>query len=116
MGIIITETAQKEIKRVFSDQELEDTTILRVAVEGGGCSGFMYSLKFEDTTELPLEENMDHVTAIDGGIRVAVDKKSLLFLDGTTLDFKEDINQRGFVFDNPQAVKTCGCNKSFSTG
>jgi iron-sulfur cluster assembly protein len=109
-GLIITETAAKEIKRVMKDGEIEDK-ILRVAVAGGGCSGFQYSLDFEDKKESYEDELMETQHEID----VVIDKKSLLFLDGTTLDYlNKDLNNRGFIFNNPNATGGCGCGNSFS--
>lgn len=109
MSVTITETAAKEIKRVIGEQNLGPATVLRIGVVGGGCSGFQYSLGFDQKTDAAK----DHV-AEQHGVPVAVDKKSLLFLDGTTVDFYEGLERRGFTFDNPNAVKSCGCGSSFS--
>jgi iron-sulfur cluster assembly protein len=109
MSVTITETAAKEIKRVFTEQNLPQGTVLRIGVVGGGCSGFQYSLGFDQKTDAAK----DHVGE-QHGVPVAVDKKSLLFLDGTTVDFYEGLERRGFTFDNPNAVKSCGCGSSFS--
>lgn len=109
MAVTITEKAAKEIQRVIADQKLPDGTVLRVGVAGGGCSGFQYSLGFDDNTDT----TKDHVSE-QHGIQVAVDKKSALFLDGTTVDFYDGLEKRGFTFDNPNAVKSCGCGSSFS--
>jgi iron-sulfur cluster assembly protein len=83
--------------------------VLRVGVAGGGCSGFQYSLGFDETTDAAKDDVSDQ-----HGLTVAVDKKSALFLDGTTVDFYEGLEKRGFTFDNPNAVKSCGCGSSFS--
>ncbi len=104
----VTEQAAKEIKRAMNENQLNDHFV-RVSVQAGGCSGFMYGLGFEEKSEL----TSDDVVKEYGDLLVAVDKKSLLFLDGTTVDWVEDLNQRGFKFDNPNAKKTCGCGKSF---
>lgn len=109
MSVTITETAAREIKRVISEQNMEPGTVLRIGVVGGGCSGFQYSLGFDKNTDAAK----DHI-AEQHGVPVAVDKKSLLFLDGTTVDFYEGLERRGFTFDNPNAVKSCGCGSSFS--
>lgn len=109
MSVIITENAAGEIKRVISEQQMPEATCLRIGVAGGGCSGFQYRLGFDDKAD----ETADHV-AEQHGIRVAVDKKSALFLDGTTVDFYQGLEKRGFTFDNPNAVKSCGCGSSFS--
>lgn len=109
MAVTITETAAGEIKRVISEKQMPEETVLRIGVAGGGCSGFQYSLGFDNQ----VDQAKDHVSN-QHGIQVAVDKKSYLFLDGTKLDFYEGLEKRGFTFDNPNAVKSCGCGSSFS--
>ena len=109
MSVTLTEKAANEVQRVFGEQKLPADTILRVGVVGGGCSGFQYSLGFDNATD-PAKDHLFE----QHGIRMAVDKKSELFLDGTTLDFEERLDKRGFVFNNPNAVKSCGCGSSFS--
>jgi iron-sulfur cluster assembly protein len=109
MSVTITEKAAKEIQRVLSEQKMPETTVLRVGVSGGGCSGFQYNLGFDEKTDAAK----DHVSN-QHGLAVAVDKKSYLFLDGTTVDFYDGLEKRGFTFDNPNAVKSCGCGQSFS--
>lgn len=109
MSVTITEKAAQEIKRVITEKKMADATVLRIGVAGGGCSGFQYSLGFDtqvDTVKDAVSEQH--------GVKVAVDKKSDLFLDGTTIDFYDGIEKRGFTFDNPNAVKSCGCGSSFS--
>lgn len=108
----ITEQAIKEFKRALSElgeQSAQD--LVRISVQGGGCSGFMYGLGFISPSD--VDQSADIVEDYDG-LKVVVDRKSLLYLDGTTLDWVDDIAQRGFKFNNPNAKKTCGCNKSFS--
>jgi iron-sulfur cluster assembly protein len=108
MTISLTERAAQEVKRIMDDQKMEDGTVLRVGVTGGGCSGFSYSLGFDNTFDAKSDSKYQlH------GIDVVVDKKSALYLEGTTLDFFEGLEKRGFTFDNPNAVKTCGCGSSF---
>jgi iron-sulfur cluster assembly protein len=109
MSVTITEKAAKEIQRVLSEQKMPETTVLRIGVAGGGCSGFQYSLGFDEQSD----KAKDHLSS-QHGISVAVDKKSALFLDGTTVDFYDGLEKRGFTFENPNAVKTCGCGHSFS--
>jgi iron-sulfur cluster assembly protein len=109
MSISITEKAAKEVQRVMSEQKMPETTILRIGVVGGGCSGFQYSLGFDDKTDALKDEMSEQ-----HGVRLAVDKKSELFLDGTVLDFYDGLEKRGFTFNNPNAVKSCGCGSSFS--
>jgi len=81
---------------------------IRVGVEGGGCSGLMYQLKFDNTI------NTDDKEFEDNGVKVVMDKKSVLYLIGTTLDFSGGLNGKGFIFSNPNANRTCGCGESFS--
>ena len=107
--VIITEKAAGEMNRVLSDKKLPAETVLRVGIAGGGCSGFSYSLGFDDKVD-----EMNDVITTQHGLRVAVDRKSAMFLDGTTVDFYDGIERRGFTFDNPNAKKSCGCGTSFS--
>jgi len=109
MAIALTEKAASEIKRVLSEQKLPEGTVLRIGVAGGGCSGFQYALGFDQEVD-PAKDQV----AEQHGIKVAVDKKSDLYLDGTTIDFHDALDRRGFTFDNPNAVKSCGCGSSFS--
>lgn len=110
MPITLTETAANEIKSIIKDQNLpEDSTRLRVAVKGGGCSGFSYMLDLVEETKGEGDEEMDcH------GVKILVDMKSYLYLNGTEIDFKNEVMGRGFVFKNPNATSTCGCGSSFS--
>ena len=108
MSIQLTETAAKEIKRVIEEENREGETFLRVGVAGGGCSGFQYALQFDNTFDEANDSKSDQ-----HGVTVVVDKKSSMFLEGTKLDFYEGVDKRGFHFDNPNAVKTCGCGSSF---
>ena len=108
-AVILTETAAREIKTIIEQQELDaDKVRLRVGVKGGGCSGFSYIL---DLTE--NEKDTDEVIE-QHGIKMICDPKSLLYLGGTTIDFKDEIMGRGFVFTNPNATTTCGCGSSFA--
>ncbi|WP_166823233.1 HesB/IscA family protein [Thalassoroseus pseudoceratinae] len=108
-AINLTESAAKEVKRVISEGGYPENTMLRVGVAGGGCSGFQYALGFDDKADAEKDSVSEQ-----HGVRIAVDKKSELFLDGTTIDFHESIERRGFTFNNPNAVKSCGCGSSFS--
>lgn len=108
----ITESAIKEFKKALLELgEESKENMVRVSVQGGGCSGFMYGLGFVPSEE--VDSKADIIEDYEG-LKVVVDKKSLLYLDGTTIDWVDDISQRGFKFNNPNAKKTCGCNKSFS--
>lgn len=108
MSVVLTEKAAEEVKRIVEQQKLEEGTFLRVGVAGGGCSGFSYSLGFDNA----YDEKADS-RAEQHGVAVVVDKKSALYLDGTTVDFFDGIEKRGFTFENPNAVKSCGCGSSF---
>ncbi len=105
--IKMTEKAVKEVKKIMSENKVPENYGLRVGVKGGGCSGLTYSLGFDaaakegDTT---IEQN---------GIKLFVDGKSLFYLSGTVLDYTDGLNGKGFVFNNPNATKTCGCGESF---
>jgi len=106
--IEITERAAKEIRRIVADQALGPATALRVGVKGGGCSGFSYTLGFDDQVA-----EVDQVTEV-GDIRIVCDPKSFLYLNGTQIDFEDNLMGRGFKFGNPNAAKSCGCGESFS--
>ena len=116
MAITLTEVAAKEVQAVIAQQhqqarergEEPKPLYLRVGVRGGGCSGFNYTL---DLTETKTEQDESWV---QHGVEVICDPRSLLYLDGTTIDFKDELMGRGFVFHNPNATSTCGCGSSFS--
>ncbi len=106
--IKITERAAKEINKIKTENNIPDTYGLRVGVKGGGCSGLTYTLGFDTDAkegDSVVEQN---------GIKLFVDGKSLFYLSGTELDFTDGLNGKGFVFNNPNATKTCGCGESFS--
>ena len=107
MGVTLTEKAADEVKKIIADQNLPDGTVLRVGVQGGGCSGFSYSLNFDTDTS-----DRDRVVDVHG-VKMAVDKKFDPYLDGTVLDFYDGLEKRGFVFNNPNVQKSCGCGSSF---
>ena len=106
--IDMTERAVKEVRRILGEQNLPDQTALRVGVKGGGCSGFSYTLGFDDQSS-----ETDQVFEREG-VRVICDPKSFLYLNGTQLDFEDSLMGRGFKFVNPNAAKSCGCGESFS--
>ncbi len=108
MAITLTERAATEIKRIMEEEKREEGTVLRLGVTGGGCSGFSYALGFDTTVDETVDAKFDQ-----HGVQIVVDRKSSLYLDGTTLDFHDDLDKRGFTFDNPNAVKSCGCGSSF---
>ncbi len=106
--IKVSEKAAKEINKIKSENNIPDSYGLRVGVKGGGCSGLTYTLGFDTDAkegDSVIEQN---------GIKLLVDGKSLFYLSGTELDFTDGLNGRGFVFNNPNATKTCGCGESFS--
>lgn len=104
----VTERAAKEVARIISEQKLPEGTALRVGVKGGGCSGFSYTLGFDDTVS-----EVDQISEAQG-VRVVCDPKSFLYLNGTEIDFEDNLMGRGFKFGNPNAAKSCGCGESFS--
>ena len=107
--VILTELAAKEVRTIVASQELEaDKVRLRIGVKGGGCSGFSYLLDLTETQKDSDEVFEQH------GIKIIIDPKSLLYLSGVTVDFKDEIMGRGFVFNNPNASSSCGCGSSFS--
>ncbi|MDB4670884.1 MAG: iron-sulfur cluster insertion protein ErpA [Pirellulaceae bacterium] len=107
MSIVLTEKAAKEVQRAMDEQDRDDV-MLRIGVKGGGCSGFQYALDFDDTVNEEADMKIEQ-----HGVTVVVDKKCLLYLEGTTLDYYESIEHRGFTFDNPNVTKSCGCGSSF---
>lgn len=123
MPVVLTEVAAREIATIIKQQELEaERVCLRVGVKGGGCSGFSYLLDLTETQrdtdeewaysfEIQGEDDPEPVTI---NVKVICDPKSYLYLNGTTVDFKDELMGRGFVFSNPNATSTCGCGSSFS--
>ena len=112
MAVSLSERAVKEVKRVLEDQKMGiEEHQLRVAVAGGGCSGFSYKLEFEKKED---GDALNDIVADIEGLRVVVDQKSHLFLDGTEVDYHEGLEARGFTFNNPNATKSCGCGQSFA--
>jgi iron-sulfur cluster assembly protein len=108
MAVALTERAAQEVQKIITEQKLDAATVLRVGVAGGGCSGFQYSLGFDQK----FDEKADSLFDCHG-VKLVVDKKSALYLDGTTVDFYEGLEKRGFTFENPNATKSCGCGSSF---
>jgi iron-sulfur cluster assembly protein len=108
MAIVLTEKAAAEIQRVRDEQKLDDEQFLRIGVTGGGCSGFSYTMGFDKE----FDARADSRYSVHG-VDLVVDKKSSLYLDGATIDWYEGLERRGFTFENPNAVKTCGCGSSF---
>ncbi len=105
--VTVTSRAAQEIRKIKTDNNIPEAHALRLGVKGGGCSGMSYVLAFDET---PKER--DTVYQIEG-LTVFVDPKSQFYLSGTVLDFSGGLNGKGFVFNNPNATRTCGCGNSF---
>jgi len=107
--IKVSDTAKKKVVELMSDEGFDASSdYVRVGVKSGGCSGLSYDLKFDKS-----QEEGDKVFE-DNGVKIIVDKKSFLYLIGTTLEYSGGLNGTGFVFNNPNANRTCGCGESFS--
>ncbi len=107
--IKVSETAKKKVVELMKDDGFDPSTdYIRVGVKSGGCSGLSYDLKFDNQ-----QQEEDKVFE-DNGVKIIVDKKSFLYLIGTTLEYSGGLNGAGFVFNNPNANRTCGCGESFS--
>ena len=107
--IALTPSATQEVRRLI-EKEAKPNLGLRVGVKGGGCSGFSYVISIDETTP----KQYDTIFEQDG-LKILIDAKSHLYLDGTTVDFKSSVMGGGFEFQNPLAKKSCGCGTSFST-
>ncbi len=105
--IALSDSAAREIRKIMQTKQIPDGYGLRVGVKGGGCSGMSYVLGFDKEREFDQAFDL-------AGIRVYVDKRHGLYLLGTTVDYHDGLNARGFTFDNPNATQTCGCGSSFS--
>jgi iron-sulfur cluster assembly accessory protein len=106
-AVTLTDTAINKVREILEMQDPKPAG-LRISVVGGGCSGFSYSMAFENSPGL-----MDKVYSFDG-IKVYVDQASLLYLDGARVDYVETLEGSGFKFENPNVKSTCGCGSSFS--
>ncbi|ATA89881.1 iron-sulfur cluster assembly accessory protein [Capnocytophaga stomatis] len=107
--IQVSEQAKKKLISLMEEEGFDPATdFVRVGVKSGGCSGLSYELKFDKTTD-----DNDKIFE-DNAIRIAVNKKSFLYLVGTILEYSGGLNGKGFVFNNPNANRTCGCGESFS--
>ncbi len=105
----LTERAASEVKTIIQQQNLDaEKTFLRVGVKGGGCSGFSYTLDLTEHANESDEQWDVH------GVKVICDPKSNIYLNDVSVDFKDEVMGRGFVFNNPNATHTCGCGSSFS--
>lgn len=114
-AIRLSEAAASAIRKVVAEESAKgafaaDKVKLRVGVRGGGCSGFSYSLDLTEEDKAETDEEIE-----SHGIKILVDMKSLLYLNGTEIDYRDDgIMQQGFLFKNPNATSTCGCGSSFT--
>ncbi len=106
--ITATDKAAERVSELRSEADLDNSYFIRVAVEGGGCSGLSYKLDFDN------EEKEGDQAFESNGVKIVVDMKSFLYLCGTELDFSDGLNGKGFNFINPNATRTCGCGESFA--
>ena len=105
--ISLTERAARQIVKIKENENLDEELFLRVAVEGGGCSGLSYKLGFDIRTD------EDQIVESQG-LSIVVDPKHLMYLDGIQIDYPDGLDARGFTFDNPNASESCGCGSSFA--
>ncbi|SFW29961.1 iron-sulfur cluster assembly protein [Sinomicrobium oceani] len=107
--IKVSDTAKRKVVELMTEEGYDATNdFVRVGVKSGGCSGLSYELKFDKL------QSEDDKLFEDNAVRILVDKKSFLYLVGTTLEYSGGLNGKGFVFNNPNAQRTCGCGESFS--
>lgn len=106
--ITISEPAKKKVSQLMQDSKYDDKYFIRVSVVGGGCSGLSYKMDFDNQ----LQAN-DQIFE-DKGVKIICDRKSILYLFGTELDFSDGLNGKGFQFNNPNATRTCSCGESFA--
>jgi len=105
--VTLTQRASKQVKTIIEKEKLDENLFLRVAVEGGGCSGLSYKLGLDYRTD------EDHVFE-NFGVEVIVAPKHLMYLEGIEIDYPDGLDARGFTFDNPNSVEDCGCGTSFA--
>ncbi|SMO34995.1 HesB/IscA family protein [Fodinibius sediminis] len=107
-AVSLTERAARQIQKIRADEELDEELYLRVAVEGGGCSGLSYKLGFD-------HKSGEDEVIVSQGIEIIVDSRHMMYLKGISVDYPDGLDARGFTFDNPNATETCGCGSSFAT-
>jgi iron-sulfur cluster assembly protein len=108
--ITVSEKALQHVINLMMESGITpDSHHLRVGVKGGGCSGLSYVMDFDDTIE-----QTDETVEVNGGLKVVIDRKSVLYLYGTELDYSDGLNGKGFQWGNPNASRTCGCGESFA--
>lgn len=103
----LTERAAKQVRKIIEEEDLDEDLYLRVAVEGGGCSGLSYKLGLDHRTE---EDKIIE----SQGIEILIDPRHMMYLEGITIDYPDGLDARGFTFDNPNASESCGCGSSFA--
>lgn len=106
--IQVSESAREKITHLLNEEGLGEDACIRVCVTSGGCSGLSYKMDFVAQPE------SDDKLFNDNGVTIAVEKRSLLYLAGTTLEYEGGLNGKGFSFNNPNAARTCGCGESFA--
>ena len=105
--VLLTERAAKQVRKIKENEDLDENLYLRVAVEGGGCSGLSYKLGFDIKTD---EDKIIQSQGMD----IVIDPKHLMYLNGIEIDYPDGLDARGFTFDNPNASESCGCGTSFA--
>ena len=105
--VILTDRAAKQIVQIKENENLDENLYLRVAVEGGGCSGLNYKLGFDIRTD-------EDTIVTSNNIEIVIDPKHLMYLNGITIDYPDGLDARGFTFENPNASESCGCGSSFA--
>lgn len=111
--INMTPDACKQFKKLFKEKDLPETSAIRFTIKGGGCSGFQLDVSLEPSRRFDMPKKTD-LKFISEGIRILIDKKSHLFLDGMTVRYQKQDFGHKFVYDNPNSKGTCGCGESFS--
>lgn len=106
--ITVSKQAKVETVKLMKQDNLSENAFIRIAVMSGGCSGLTYNITFD--TEVKEEDKVFE----DNGVKIVCDKKSILYINGTILSYEGGLNGKGFVFDNPNANRTCGCGDSFA--
>ena len=107
-AVSLTERAADQVRKILQEQDDSGNLYLRVAVEGGGCSGLSYKLGLDHKTE-------DDEIIESQGLEIIVKSKHMMYLEGISIDYPDGLDARGFTFDNPNASETCGCGSSFAT-
>ncbi len=105
--VILSSRASEEVRKIMDSKSIPEGFGLRVGVRGGGCSGMSYILGFDKMRDQDLEFKIDDIVLF-------IDKRHGLYLFGTTIDYQDGLNARGFTFENPNAASTCGCGSSFA--